>query len=186
MLVNRPELKNFLVVSGSGRNVGKTTLACSLIHQLSLKTEVIGVKISPHLHNNPDNLVILTKSENVRIFLENNPATNKDSSRMLRSGASKVYYIECNDEGIEEAIVALNKTISYKIPVVCESGALGYLSKPGFHILIDSNKSVKKASYNENKRVANIIIDSDKVIDYHDSIVEFENGSWKFNLTNSD
>ena len=43
-------VKNMVLVSGSGRNCGKTTVACNLITQLSENEFVYGLKITPHFH----------------------------------------------------------------------------------------------------------------------------------------
>ena len=45
-------LANLLIISGSGKNVGKTLLACQIIKHFSRNSTVIGLKISPHFHNN--------------------------------------------------------------------------------------------------------------------------------------
>jgi len=41
---------NILLVSGNGRNSGKTTLACKIIERFSKDHEITGLKISPHFH----------------------------------------------------------------------------------------------------------------------------------------
>lgn len=40
--------KNLLIIGGTGRNVGKTTLANLLIKKFSLQIEIIGLKVSTH------------------------------------------------------------------------------------------------------------------------------------------
>ena len=47
----KPYHSNILAISGTGRNVGKTTLTCGIIKKLGIDQKPTAVKISPHFHS---------------------------------------------------------------------------------------------------------------------------------------
>ena len=47
---SRPYHPNILTIAGTGRNVGKTTLACSIIKKMALNARITAIKITPHFH----------------------------------------------------------------------------------------------------------------------------------------
>ena len=120
----------FLIISGNGRNTGKTTYACRLISRTSSKYAITAIKVSPHFHPNRNFRNILLSDENYVICIENDADGEKDSSRMLRAGAKKVYYIEATDSHLETAIKALLGKIRVEGPVICESGGMRNLVRP--------------------------------------------------------
>lgn len=153
------EIKNILLVSGSGRNSGKTTVACNIIRHLAKTEMIVGLKISPHFHSSGNKQQIVAEEEGYRIFRETDVHTGKDSSRMLSAGATEVYFIQCTDGHLHKVYEQLKKIIPPDHPVVCESGSFASVYQPGLHILIkgiDSDDS--KKSYLTNLKLADIIL----------------------------
>ena len=101
---------NFLLIAGNGRNVGKTFLACKIIRQLSKKQEVIGVKVSPHIHPVNKGKIIIKK--NGFIIIEEDQITQKDSSLLLQAGAQKVYFVMAARENLETVLPALSHAMA--------------------------------------------------------------------------
>ena len=125
---------NILLIAGTGRNVGKTLLACEIIKRLSKTTAVIGVKISSHQHPIEPGQKIIANTAHYQI-IEESLTTTKDSSRMLQAGTNKVYYIQTNHENLEEAL----QNIVFELAgnaVICESGGLHHFIKPGIFLLV--------------------------------------------------
>ena len=142
------EFKNIILVSGSGRDCGKTTVACHIIRQLKIKGKVVGLKITPHFHATDDSQEIIAKEDGYIIYKEENTESNKDSSRMLRSGADEVYFVQCNDEALLGMYEILKQLLPDNITVVCESGSFANVFKPELHILVEGAKPDKsKKSY---------------------------------------
>ncbi len=138
-------LPNLLLISGNGRNVGKTTLACKIISYLADKTEITGLKISPHFHQyKPADVVF--KNENL-VVLEEKQINQKDSSLMLQAGAKKVFFIMVHPENLETEIQNLKEILSDGI-IICESGGLNDFVKPGVFLLVNKdNKRITKTHY---------------------------------------
>jgi len=83
-----------LIISGTGRNTGKTTLACDIISYFSNQIEITGVKISPHFHKHGKHIESLFESELFNLYWEITENSEKDTSRMLKTGAAKVFYAD--------------------------------------------------------------------------------------------
>ncbi len=150
---------NVLLVSGSGRNCGKTTLACDIIKKISSGSEIYGLKISPHIHINNDLQQLVAEGESWKIYRETDRFSTKDSSRMLASGASEVYFAECSDGNLPDMLTALKKLFPIDIPVVCESGSFANSYIPGLHVLVRGSVVDKsKRSYVQNLNKANAVI----------------------------
>ncbi len=130
------EIPNLLMIAGTGRKVGKTTFACELISSVSKTKEVVGIKISPHLHHQVEGQKIIHQHDKFLIIEETNPNSDKDSSRMLRAGATKVYYLQTIDKNIREPFDLLLELIHKHQVVICESGALLEYVKPGMFLLV--------------------------------------------------
>ena len=130
--------QNYLIVSGNGRNTGKTSFVCRVIAAVSKSYPVTAIKVSPHFHPERTNPNLLISSENFNIWLETDPWSNKDSSRMLTAGAHKVYYIEVLDNNLEKAMISLQPHLPDG-PVIYESGGLRFLNDPGLFILLNSS-----------------------------------------------
>ena len=148
-----------VLVSGSGRNCGKTTVACNLITQLSENEFVYGLKITPHFHLTGQKQELLIEEKDFKIFRETDLNSGKDTSRMLSAGAKEVYFIQCKDSNVDKAFKVLSSYLTKNIPVICESGSFANVYKPGFHLLIEGiDIDPTKASYNQNLKRADLII----------------------------
>ena len=139
--MNKPLYQNMILISGTGRNVGKTTLACRLIKTFC-EHGITALKISPHWHTIDTEEYILVNNDKFLILEERNGNGKKDSSKMLTSGARKVYYIQANDENLE---LAFNYIIEYLVqqePIICESASLGKFIKPALHLRVTNSTEI--------------------------------------------
>lgn len=152
-----------LLIAGTGRNTGKTLMASSIIKKFSSKNKITGLKISPHFHSGTESLHTLHKSENFNIYQETSISSSKDSSRMLKAGANKVYYIECLDEFMKEAFELFLRLTAVNGPIVCESPALRKYLKPGVFIIVDNqSNNNKKQDILKIKSMADLFIETHK------------------------
>ncbi len=133
-------LPNVFIVGGDGRNSGKTSMACRVINQFR-DSSVTGVKISPHFHEPTPGLILIDAGEGYNIFEENNLWSAKDTSRMLHSGAARVFYLQADDSGMEKAFGKIADIVAPGTPIVVESPSLIKYFEPGvFVIMIGSDK----------------------------------------------
>jgi molybdopterin-guanine dinucleotide biosynthesis protein len=129
----RAELPNLMLVAGNGRNVGKTTLACRIITHFSEKMPVTGLKITPHFHDY-DETDLVFKNEKF-IILDETKYHEKDSSRMLKAGANKVFFVMAKPEFSGEAAQKILQFLTSDL-VVCESGGLHEFVIPGVFLMV--------------------------------------------------
>lgn len=137
---------NLVLIAGDKRKVGKTFLACKIIKHLSAFTEVIGIKISPHFHEQEENRAIIAQNDNYTI-IEEKSITHKDSALMLQSGAKRVFFIMVKQQHIKEAFCAIENELK-NLPVVCESGGLNEIINPGLFLFVkNKNTDIQKEQY---------------------------------------
>lgn len=139
----QPYYPNILLIAGSGRNIGKTTLAESIVKKYSAQYNIIGLKVSSvyadegqlhgkkHIHIE-DGFVIREETDRSGI---------KDTSRLLLAGASRAFYVQAKDNELTAAIEAFFKMVSPQSLIVCESGSLREVLKPGLFLLINGHQT---------------------------------------------
>ena len=176
-------VKNLLLIAGTGRNTGKTTLACNIIKRFSTGNRITGLKISPHFHGGTESLKTIIGNENFNIYVETSILTGKDSSKMLEAGAVKVFYIEVLDAYLKPAFEHFMEIVPPSYPIVCESPALRNQIIPGVFFIVDNvtNKN-KKMEILQWKESADEWIDSGT--ENMDSIIPnitLKNNEWKYN-----
>ena len=170
---------NILTISGTGRNVGKTSLACRIIRKVSTSEKLTAIKISPHPHKVDYPKALFEKPGAYSMFRENKKDRGKDSSKMLAAGADSAYYVQTSDAHLADAWEKLSEIIDKDRPVVIESGGLDGLLDPGLSIIVTDPEFKDK----KNRRRSG----SDKVetsFEKFDQIlnnIAFYQGSWKLN-----
>lgn len=143
---HRPiSLPHLLLLAGSGREVGKTSLGCAIVQ--SMVTPPVVLKVSSHFHPITSGLRIIRSDDKLHIAREYDTSGEKDSSRYLRAGASEVYYIQCRAEELYSLALWIESAFPPSIPLISESAALGSVVIPGFAIFIDGGSGKKQPSW---------------------------------------
>ena len=171
----RKFLPNLLLISGTGQNSGKTTLACRLIAEFSKQFPVTAIKISPHLHEPTPRLPEIASYEGFAIYEEIQYNTGKDSSRFLNAGAKRVYYITAQRDRQYITIETLLEKIPAGTPIICEAGGLHQYYKPALHIVtLSKNKPPQK----EIPGSADVMVEFDGVGFLPEVIVDWNDEGW--------
>jgi hypothetical protein len=156
------KLTNLLIVAGAGRNVGKTEFVCRLITQISRQMDIYGLKVSA-IH--PDEEMYhgnhSTQPCTTNLYEERRSDLDKDTSRMLRAGATQVYYLQGDDEQIRTGFQEFQRSIPLSVPIVCESSSLWKYVQPGLLILIKTASVETKPRALEIAEHASLIVESD-------------------------
>lgn len=134
-----------LIISGAGRNVGKTTLACQLIEKYKKHVPITAVKISSHFHDLTPFQKIMIQQEGLIISEEKDRMSSKDSSRYLQAGAVHAFYMQSTAENIP--LVHHWMTENLKGWVICESASLGNHVIPDQGVFVSDNNSEKQPSW---------------------------------------
>jgi hypothetical protein len=135
----------FIIISGSGQKVGKTHMATAIIRAFSKKFPLLALKISPHVHDSMGNSRLVASAEGFRIFMELGP-NHKNSGQFHEAGAQKSFFMETDDGHLSEAFDHFMKKCNpHDHPVICESGALSNLIKPGILIFVNDSTEILRA-----------------------------------------
>lgn len=171
---------NILLISGTGRNVGKTTFACQLIRKFSTLS-VIGIKISPHHHeiNHPENCIY--QNNNFTILKECSKEGKKDSSKMLLSGAKEVYYIQADDNNLQKGFDFINDKYIKGQAVICESAALGSIIKPALHLKITNNITISSKVEAASIPFDYLVFNDGVNYNFPINSIQLEEGKWIIN-----
>ena len=170
--------KNIMLISGSGRNVGKTSFIRRVISQ-NASQKLVAVKISPHFHEPTPGLTPILVTDNYRIFKETDLTSGKDSSLFLQAGAEKVFYIQATEAYLEDAFRIITNYISSDQPIIVESAALRKFIVPDFYVFIQKNYEEVKPSALEMQKMANVIVYSDSGQFSKDPSIFIFDQTWK-------
>ena len=174
------ELPQLLLIAGTGRNTGKTTLACNIIRKFGLNHSIIAMKITPHFHKNIQSGKVIVKTSNLYIAEETDSTTTKDSSLMLQAGARQSYFVMAKDEHLDTAFREIVKLIPSDSLLVCESGGLRYHVVPGLFFMMNSsgNEIIKPASEKLKLLADRLIIFDGEKIDFDLDSIEITDNRW--------
>jgi len=159
----------FIVLGSTGRNTGKTEFACRLIEKYAKEQQLYGVKvvtIDPDRGSCPRGGegcgICSSLKGDYEISEETRSDTDKDTSRMLRAGAHKVYFLKVRYDRLEKGLNALVDLIPENAFAVCESNSIRKVVEPGLFLVIKNRdeKQVKESC-------AEVVQYANKVIDFH-------------------
>lgn len=127
-------LPNMILIAGNGRNVGKTTFATSLIRHFTESINVIGIKVTPHIHKISTDMKIIERTPDL-VVAEEYGTHSKDSSLFLQAGASRVFLIMANDQFLARAFSFIADQLTHDL-VIAESGGLNRYVRPGIFFFV--------------------------------------------------
>ena len=152
--------KKILLISGSGRSVGKTIFMRRVIGK-NAGQHLVAIKITPHFHEPTSGLVSLYETKNYRIYQETDITASKDSSLFLQAGAETVYYIQSTDAFLEEAFNLATEQLIPEQPIIVESVELRSIMIPEMFIFIQKDFEDVNPSALEMQKLADVVVLSD-------------------------
>jgi len=107
-------------------------------------------------------------------------SSDKDTSRLLASGASKVFWLKSRENFLLEGFEELLKEVDSDSLIICESNSLRKFVVPGLFLIVsDKNSDVFKPSSSEVIKFSDRIISLDgKNYDFDISTIRIEDGRW--------
>ncbi len=168
---------NLLLIAGTGTKSGKTSLACKIIEQFK-DLNITGIKISPHFHETTEGLISISEDTGYAIYEETDRNSTKDTSRMLRSGASKAYFAKVWDEQLMNVFNKIMKYVPSDGPVICESPALRNFIEPGLFMIITSDIINKHKNISRLQQLPHLMFKLEELQEISSLPVAFENGRW--------
>ncbi len=174
------QVPNMLLVGASGRGVGKTPLTCLLIERSGWQHDIVGVKISTVDRFNQDHHPDVAHSAPYRITEEKDRRSETDTSRMLASGAKRVFWLVVLDAHLEEGVTALLDTLGGETVSVCESNRARRIVEPGVFVMIKGLQETDwKPSAEEVAQYADrVVISGDVRLDADLDDIQLAGGRW--------
>jgi hypothetical protein len=176
-------IPNLMIIAGTGNKSGKTSMACRILEQLR-DLEIVSVKITPHFHETTPGLVLLSEKTGYSVYEETNRDTSKDTSRMLKAGASRVYFAKVTDNSLAEAFEEIMKVIPEGTPIICESPALRHYAEPGLFVIMTSILKNNQKNIKSLLNLPHVKFNMDYLALNKDIPISFNNGKW-ISLQNS-
>ncbi|MHB8799430.1 MAG: molybdenum cofactor guanylyltransferase [Thermoanaerobaculia bacterium] len=140
----RQRLPGWLVIGATGRNSGKSDLACAVIGRLHRAHRIVGVKVTTIAG---DEKACPRGGEGCgacsglqgefEIREEDGSQPGKDTTRMLEAGAQRAYWIRCRRGGVRAALAALSPRLGRGTLVVAESNSLAAEAKPDLFLMVN-------------------------------------------------
>jgi hypothetical protein len=173
---------NLLLIAGAGTKSGKTSLACKIIRQFP-SLSITAIKISPHFHETTEGLTAKVENKGYAIYEETNSETSKDTSRMLKAGASKVYFAKVWDDQLFEVFKIIMEYVPGDVPVICESPALRNFAEPGVFIIMTSDSILKHKDIRHLTALPHVMFKLEELEEIDSMPISFEKGKWLFTET---
>lgn len=175
MTVNHP---NILLLSGTARNVGKTTFVCKLLKHFK-QLQIITVKVSPHWHEVKQGRILMHDPGSLMLVREIVTDSYKDTSRMLRCGAHKVYYLQhTSDDALLKGFYHLMKIGESDLPMIFETAVLGKYITPGLHFRITATNTEPSSKRLINVPVDKLVTFNGKDFDLSPASVGYDDNCW--------
>lgn len=160
-----------LMIAGHQQNVGKTTLAVTIIQHFSQNHNIYGLKVSPHIHKNTSDAKLLFDNKNWQLLEEYSDNTKKDTSRMLASGAKRAFLLQGNLPVLIDGFVYFCEQVPKNTLIVCESAGLRDLVLPDIFLVVRQL----------NCRI--VQIEDDKMFQQADRIITFTTNGFDFSTS---
>ena len=186
-VTSREKILGMLLLGSAGRNSGKTELACAIIERLSSECNIVGVKVTTiHERNGPCPRggegcgACSSLTGDYCITEEDGSTLGKDTTRMLASGAERVYWIRAYQEQLKDGVEELLDIIGHDAMTVAESNSLSSLFEPGLFLMIEeTGAGMYKPSARETLRYVDRIVRSDgKTFDLELDRIVIDRGKW--------
>ena len=170
-------LPNLLLIAGTGNKSGKTSIACRIIESFP-DLAITAIKITPHFHETTEGLLLSAESDGYSIYEETNMESVKDTSRMLRSGAARVYFAKVWDDKLLAAFLKIMEIIPESMPVICESPALRNFTEPGIFIIMTADNTYNNKDIKHLQNLPHLIIRLEDLDNISSLPFGFEEGKW--------
>jgi molybdopterin-guanine dinucleotide biosynthesis protein A len=172
-----------IMIGATGRNTGKTEMACRLIKKFISSYTVIALKVTTIKETDGkcprggEGCGVCSALDGSYLLTEegtDNP--QKDTGKMRAAGAHKVYWLrvkkECLSKGVETFLKLINNSPD-KI-IICESNSLRLVVEPGLFLI------------NRNVRESSIKPSCQDVLSYQDHMIQFDSEKFVFDIDADD
>jgi hypothetical protein len=153
--------ERLILIGSSGRNSGKTTLAVELVRRLKTKAPVFGLKVTSieelgaACPRGGDGCGACALNTPFVVCEERQAGGDKDTARLLASGARRVFWLRSLRSALPEGFNAFKRELAGAFDgerdgappvVVCESNSLRHAVKPALFVMLRNDSGEMKRS----------------------------------------
>jgi hypothetical protein len=148
----RPEM---LMIGATGRNTGKTELACQVIRTHAARAPIAALKVTTVVRTDGSCPrggtgcgVCSSLGDPWCVTRELDADSDKDTSRLLESGAREAYWLRVRENALGDGAAALLEHVPDGWVSVCESNSLCRVVEPGLFLQVraTSERAVKTSA----------------------------------------
>jgi len=128
---------HMLMIGSTGKHVGKTELACTLLRRFARGRKILGVKVMTVA--SPDGRCLHSGealNEEYEIAEETDRTGQKDTSRLLAAGAGRVLWLRAKKPFLAQGIREVLARLDDGAPIICESNSLRSVVRPGLFLMV--------------------------------------------------
>jgi hypothetical protein len=179
-------IRGLLLIGGASRNVGKTTLICSIISHFGTKLPIVALKIKTiyperqDFHGKDHNPLL---NEDFRLIEEFNVSGPEDTSEMLRAGAKRSFRLKVKESHLHRAFIHFTNQIDKNSLIVCESNSLRKTALPDLYLLIKNkdDQNMKPSAAELEKYADRIIITDGTMHHFNIENLRIIDSKWQLN-----
>jgi molybdopterin-guanine dinucleotide biosynthesis protein A len=182
------KLERMLLIGSTGPNVGKTELACTIIKRFGKDKKITAIKVTTikqkdgQCPRGGQGCGVCTSLEgDFDITRETNPASGKDTSRLLAAAAEKVFWLRVMRTSLRQALAVLLDVVGPDSVLVCESNSLRHVAEPGLFIMVrkPDEKAVKDSAQEVIKLADEIIAPGCRGFGVDLDRIKLVDGKWR-------
>ena len=182
------KLNRMLLIGSAGRNVGKTELACTLIRKFSKSGPIVGIKVTTIRAKDGQCPrggrgcgVCSSLNGDFCITEETDKNSNKDTARLLKAGASRVFWLRVMKTHLKEGLTTLLDVVGPDAVLICESNSLRRVVEPAVFLMITARDSGawKSTARDVRERVDKILTWDGSGFDFDIDRIRLVDGKWR-------
>lgn len=180
----RPEL---LIVGATGRNLGKTELACRIVARHAGRAPVAALKVTTVVHDDGSCPrggegcgVCSSFGESWCVMRELDATSDKDTSRLLASGARASYWLRVREGDLAAGARGLLAHVPAGWVSVCESNRLARVVEPGLFLQVHAagERAVKPSAQAVAGLVDRMVVSDGESFDLDLERLSLLDGAW--------
>ena len=180
----RPDM---LMIGATGRNTGKTELACRVIRHHAARVPIAALKVTTVVRTDGSCPrggegcgVCSTLGEAWCVTRELDADSDKDTSRLLGSGAREAYWLRVRHEALEEGAAGLLAHVPAGWVSVCESNSLSRVIEPGLFLQVRaaSERSTKASARAVASLADRVVVSDGTDFDLPPDRISLLDGQW--------
>ena len=187
-MIDEPHM---LIIGSSGRNSGKTELACAVIRKFRARHPVAAVKVTTirdgegGCPRDGEGCGVCSSLEgNYAITEETERGDAKDTQRLLAAGAERVYWLRARKQHLEEGTRALLELLGPDRLTVCESNTLRTVLEPALFVMVRraGSAALKQSARAVRQHVDRLVFSDGGAFDLEPEELSIVDGVWALRM----